>query len=209
VVLFSLHITTCGEWFRDWLKAHKQQIWRARSDDPVILLYTLGIMLVVPTFILSRASFDRYMLPLMPMLMLPSLQRIGAGNVRTPQTSQKWRWLLIVPLALFSVLGMRDYMAHTSLRWQAAEQLVAQGARYNQVDAGYEWIGQYLYEDGVRYIRQTHDMSHIGQPAFAVLDPLYVVGYMPLDGYTQIGSLPYQSWLEGGPTRYVLLLKRK
>src|SRR5205823_2361138 len=117
-----------------------------------------------------------------------------------PHESHLWRWLSIIPLALFSVVGMRDYMTQASLRWQGAEQLVAQGARYNQVNAGYEWIGQYLYADGVRYIRQTHDMSHLDQPGFAVLDPVYVVSYRLLNGYTQIGSLPYQSWLEGGRT---------
>ncbi len=206
ILVFSLYIATCVEWVRDWVRAQKQQGWRARSDDPALIVYAFGLILAAITFVLSPTHFDRYMLPLMPALMLPSLRRMGGEN---RHNSRMWRWLLIIPLALFSVVGMRDYMAHASVRWQGAEQLVAQGARYNQVDAGFEWMGEHTYSDGVNYIRQTHDMSHLDHPALAVLDPIYAVNDLPQPGYTQIGSLPYQSWLEGGRTRYVLLLKRK
>jgi hypothetical protein len=212
VAVFSLYVVTCAEWAWNWLTTHKQHmqhvrhIWQVRSNDPAVILYAFGVMAAVATFVVSPAHFDRYMLPLLVVLMLPSLRRMGTGNART---SHSWRWLLIIPLALFSVIGMRDYMVHASLRWQAAQQLVAQGARYNQVNAGYEWMGLYLYKDGVQYIRRTHDMSHAEHPALAILDPVYVVSNQPLDGYTQIGASPYQSWLEGGRTRYVSVLKRK
>ncbi len=206
VVIFSLYVTTCVEWARDWLRAQKQQGWRARSDNPALILYALAITVAAATFILTPVHFDRYLLPLLPALMLPSLQRMSNENIHTSHTR---RWLLIIPLALFSVVGMRDYMAHASVRWQGAEQLVAQGARYNQVVAGFEWMGEHTYADGVKYIRQTHDMSHLDQPALAVLDPAYAVNDLPQPGYTQVGALPYQSWLEGGRTRYILLLKRK
>lgn len=205
-LLFSLYIVTCAEWVRDWFIEQKQRAWQVRSDNPDLILYAYAFILTVITFVISPVHYDRYMLPLLPALMLPALQRIEVGRSKS---SHLWRWLLIAPIALFSIVGMRDYLAHVSARWQAAEQLVAQGAKYNQVYAGFEWMGQHLYKDGVEYIRRTGDTSHAEHPPFAVLDPLYVVSDLPRDGYVQVGQRTYQSWLEGGRTQQVLSLKRK
>jgi hypothetical protein len=215
IASFSLYVTTCLEWTLDWLRAQRRD---GRSGDPALILYMMCAVLAAITFILPPVTFDRYLLPILPALMVPALRRMDDGRQPTLKRREGTddgrrmtvvRWLLLIPLALFSVVGMRDHMEHSALRWQAAESLVASGARYNQVDAGFEWLGHYMYRDGVEYIRRTGDTTEIVFPVYAVLDAVYVVSDLPRDGYAQVGALPYHSWLEGGQTRNVLLLKRK
>src|SRR4029077_4510379 len=89
VTVFSLYTVTWVGWARDWLRQHKQrrsqseQSGQARSDDPALFLYAPGLLLALPPFVFSPVHFDRYMLPLIPMLMLPSLRRIDIGTRHT------------------------------------------------------------------------------------------------------------------------------
>jgi len=116
--------------------------------------------------------------------------------------------LLLLPIALFSLLAMRDYRAHSEARWEAANSLVAQGATYAQVSAGFEWLSWHLFEDGVTLIRASGDLTQVGQPYQMVLDPKYTVGEWPQPGYNQIAAFPYDCWLCGGSTRPVLVHER-
>jgi len=116
---------------------------------------------------------------------------------------------LVVPVALFAVLGQRDYMAHATVRWQAAEALVAQGVARDKIHAGFEWEEWYLFDEGLSYMQKTGDYTNAGYAAKAVLDPQYIVSDVLLPQYDEISSLPYVSWLSGGETRYVRVLRRR
>jgi hypothetical protein len=117
--------------------------------------------------------------------------------------------VFFLPLALFSIIGQRDYMEHAAVRWQAAQTLVSQGVAPGKIDGGYEWVGWYLYADGERYINKTGDYTHVNWPAWAVLDREYVIGDVVEPGYLQVGSFSYSSWLNGGQQRYVLVTRRQ
>ncbi|HEX8228108.1 MAG TPA: hypothetical protein VF826_02220 [Chloroflexia bacterium] len=82
------------------------------------------------------------------------------------------------------------------------------GVPHRNIDAGYEWVGWHLFEEGARLIRETGDYTHVAMPAQAVLDPVYLFNTLPLEGYEQVDSLPYRYWLTGGEERHLLLLKR-
>jgi 4-amino-4-deoxy-L-arabinose transferase-like glycosyltransferase len=203
-LLVSLALTSYGEQVWSWLRSRP---WRERAADPAFLLYLLALGMVAVLVLLPPFLFDRYLLPIIAALMLPALRRMSAASTgNTPRLS----WLLVLPLALFALVAQRDYLAHAAARWQAAEQLAAEGIPHGQIDAGFEWAGWYLYDEGARRIRQTGDLTYIYFPAYAALDPVYVVSDLPREGYTQVGlSSPYQSWLDGGQVRRVLVLKRQ
>jgi hypothetical protein len=119
------------------------------------------------------------------------------------------RWLALAPLALFAILAQHDFIIRAETRWQAAQSLVAQGVKPDQIYAGYEWAGWYLFRDGVDYMRRTGDYTHIYFPAEAVQNPLYAVMQLHGDDVEEVGSVTYHSWLEGGASKQILILKRK
>jgi hypothetical protein len=213
-------------------RASNKHNWRLRPSsivhrpsslpDPAIIIYATGLLLALLTFA-SPYLFDRYVLPLLPMMLLFPLRRMSVEEknyelritnydqskqnphsaFRIPHSA-----LLLLPIALFSLLAMRDYRAHSEARWEAANSLVAQGATYAQVSAGFEWLSWHLFEDGVTLIRASGDLTQVGQPYQMVLDPKYTVGEWPQPGYNQIAAFPYDCWLCGGSTRLVLVHER-
>jgi hypothetical protein len=200
-LITAAYIDRVWSWFR-------ARPWRQRTDDPALVIYLLGIAMAVVALFLTILVFDRYFLPVGAVIILASLRyensSWGAGRALLGWS----RWLLLLPLAVFTLLSTRDYMDHAAARWQGAEQLVARGAKPHQVNAGFEWQGWYLFDEAARRYRQQSDLKDAMFPTSILLDPVYLVSDRPVDGYSEVGSLPYSSWLEGGQSRRVLLLKR-
>ena len=201
---FALYVTPLLQELTGWLRA---RAWRGRLSDPVAISNGMLVSLAFVTFVPSLFIFDRYLLPLLPLMMVPALIRLSMQAPNQAVTSR--RWVLFLPLALFAIIGQRDYMEHAAVRWQAAQTLVSQGVAPGKIDGGYEWVGWYLYADGERYINQTGDYTHVNWPAWAVLDREYVIGDVVEPGYLQVGSFSYSSWLNGGQQRYVLVTRRQ
>jgi 4-amino-4-deoxy-L-arabinose transferase-like glycosyltransferase len=214
-VLFSLRFASAIEDLRDWARSRP---WRnpELAQDPAAILYAWSLLLVVVIVVLTPFLFDRYWLALLPALLLPTLRhesKRDSAAAPAPSLlygSRVWLpWALLVPIALFSVVAMRDYKEHATARWAAAQSLRDGGAKPEQVRAGLEWEGFYDFKAGAQRIRETHDLRHLYYPPDAVIDPVYLVSDLPELGYSEIGSIPYRSWLDGGAERRVLLLKRK
>jgi 4-amino-4-deoxy-L-arabinose transferase-like glycosyltransferase len=209
--MLSLHLAYCAE--RAWRWYRSGQGGSGVSfQDPAMMVYLSGLMFAGVVLALMPNLYDRYWLPVLPALMLPALRQIASvngENANRAAGSIVARRLLVLPLALFAVVGQRDYMAHAAARWQGAETIVSRGARRNQVDAGFEWSGWHLFDEGARRVRQKPLAKYIPFPPETVLDPVYVVSDLPLQGYTRADALPYTSWLDGGQTRQVLLLRRE
>jgi 4-amino-4-deoxy-L-arabinose transferase-like glycosyltransferase len=203
---FSLYMIFALEQIITWLRSRP---WRRteRSLGPTFILYALAAMLAGVMVIATPFIFDRYWLAVLPILALPGLKRMGVAGASA--MSARLRWLVVVPIAVFALVGMRDYKEHATVRWQAAQTLVSTGVQPEQIAAGFEWENWYEFAKGADYIRRTHDLQYINYPAWAVLDPIYAVSDIPLQDYTEIGALPYKSWLDGGVERRVLILMRK
>jgi len=201
-LVIALYLVVYAEQIVHWLRTKP---WQQRGMEPALLLYFLTFLLVAAVH-MAAYLVDRYLLPVLPLLIVAELQRLSKTGTAGRSS---WRWAIIVPLALFAVIGQRDYMAHATTRWQAAEQIASQGVRPEQIDAGMEWAGWYSYKAGEQYIRDKQDFTYLQFPPDAVLDPAFAVSDSPRPGYIEIGSMSYESWLNGGQPRRVLLLKRK
>ncbi len=189
------------EWFRSGA-------WRRPLDDPALFVYAACFALSLAGAFLPSFVFDRYFLPANVGLTLVALRRIMQSSSGTLRLGS--RWLLVVSVLVFSVIAQHDYMAHRDARWRAAEQLVAvEGAARNQVVAGYEWDGEFLFEAAARHIEETGDYSNVRFPPPGIVDPVYIVSDFPVNGYEEIRRLSYASWLNLGQTQPVLELKRK
>ena len=205
----SLFLVSCFQALCSTLQKTRPTSTRAHSH-PILLVYTAGVLLTAVS-ISSPFLNDRYLLPILPMLTLYPLRRISAHAVEPGKAHRRVRimWLPIAPIALFSLLAMRDYQAHSKARWDAAERLVSVGVPRHQVNAGFEWMGWYLFDAGVERVRQSGDLKNAGTAYRATLDPLYLVSDLPQPGHTQIDSVPYKSWLQGGQVNNVLVLQRE
>ena len=201
-LIVSLHVVASAELAYKWLRARP---WRQRIEDPALLLYAMALLQIAATFIASSFLFDRYLLPILPLLMVPELRRLAK---REAGQGRDWRPALVLPIALFSIIGQRDYMEHATVRWRAAEQIATLGVSPEQIDAGMEWAAWHSYATAADYIREKQDLTHAIFPPDAILDPAFAVSDLRLQGYTEIDSLPYVSWLNGGQARRVLLQKR-
>jgi 4-amino-4-deoxy-L-arabinose transferase-like glycosyltransferase len=205
--IFALFAARLWEEFRARLSTRTRL---ERAGDPSILLALLGVSYFLFSTVVSPALFERYMLPILPLLVLFVLPRIAAmQNNGSASAVPTWRIILLVPFALFSLAGMADYRAYAGARWEAAEGLLREGIPPSQIDAGFEWIGWHLYDEGAKLVRAGDKFPLTHHPPYAVLDPVYrVEGYL-WEGYDEVRTVPYTSWLEGGQTRRIVVQRRR
>ncbi|MEO6457250.1 MAG: glycosyltransferase family 39 protein [Chloroflexia bacterium] len=175
-----------------------------RHAGPAWMLYVLAVLMAGLVIGIIPLLFDRYMLPILPLLMIPALRRIGAMDQANNKLASGvfLRWVTVGVLATFSIVCMRDYMEHARVRWEAANRLVERGTPGEQIDAGLEWQGLYWKQSS------THNQPSTARSASGIAI-FYKVSDLLVDGYTAIDSLPYKSWLSGGEARHVWLLRRK
>lgn len=210
----ALYLTSAAGALINWVRAIRNpQSTIRNSSDAAIVVYGTGLLLAAITFA-SPFLFDRYILPLMPMMLLFPLRKMSASNVAKvskpeadePAPARSRTAILVaslLPLALFSLLAMRDYKEHAAVRWQAAEQLAASGIARENIAAGFEWSGWYLFQEGADLIRATGDRTYASAAHMAVLDPIYQLADMPLENYRVINTASYSCWLCGGASRQV------
>jgi 4-amino-4-deoxy-L-arabinose transferase-like glycosyltransferase len=205
--IFALFAARLWEEFRAWIRARTG--WE-RAGDPYILLALLGVSYFLFSTVVSPALFERYMLPILPLLVLFALPRIATVNNKGGASAiPGWRHLLLVPFALFSLMGMADYRAYAGARWEAAEELLREGIPPSRIDAGFEWIGWHLYDEGAKLVRAGDKFPRTNHPPYALLDPVYrVEGYL-WDGYEEVRTVQYTSWLHGGQTRRIVVQRRR
>jgi len=205
----SLFVANCFQDLCKKLRTPRLTATQAQ-EAPVVFVYTAGLLLSTVTFA-SPFLFDRYLLPILPILMLYPLRRMSVQTV--DPSKARWHFilvcLLVAPIALFSFFAIHDFHAHARARWRAAERLVSSGVKHQQVDAGFEWMGWYLFDAGVARIRHTGDLKWLGEPYRAALDPIFLVSDLPRPGYVKIDSVPYESWLSGRQVYDVLILRRE
>jgi 4-amino-4-deoxy-L-arabinose transferase-like glycosyltransferase len=205
--IFALFAARLWEEFRAWLSTRDE---RERTGYPSILLALLGVFYFLFSTVVSPALFERYLLPVLPLLLLFALPRVGAvNNKRNAPVVPAWRLLLLAPFALLSLAGMVDYRAYAGARWEAAEGLLREGIPPSRIDAGFEWIGWHLYDEGAKIVRAGDKFPLTHHPPYAVLDPVYRVEVYLWEGYDEVRTVPYTSWLEGGQTRRVVVQRRR
>lgn len=203
---FAFFLANCVLAAWDWLRS-KPLRERGHNDDPALFFYLTGLLLAGITLV-SPFLFDRYLLPIMPAMLLFPLRRWSAQAALGKPKALVVPWLLLLPVALFSVVAMRDYKAETAARWDLAESVAASGVKREEINAGYEWLGWYLFPEGVDYIHASNDYREAPFAAMAMLKQVYLVSEQPKSGYTQVGETTYDAWLLGGQERKILLLKK-
>jgi hypothetical protein len=150
----------------------------------------------------STFVFDRYLLPLLPMVLLLGVDAAPPGLVRTPAAI-----LCLISAGLLSVAANHEYLSWNDARQHAVQALLARGIPDTDIDGGFE-------VNGPRHFQAFAERSGKLLPndgTFWVKNPAYRLSFWPSDthvpgkgtpprpsGCTDWGRFPYWTWPLGG-----------
>jgi hypothetical protein len=177
---------------------------RSRAGLIVAMLAVQVVGILPPSFqYINRGySLDRYLLPLLPLTIILVLWAL-----RDRWLFQPLGWLMIAAVAVFSVMGTRDFLVYMDSVWSYARYANSLGISNQQLDAGAAWDGYHLYtyglENGIspRTPNGPWWVYFYGAPT----DSTFVISSTPRDGYRIVESRTYDAWLRDVPQRLFLL----
>ncbi len=149
---------------------------------PVHFVYLTGLLVGLPGLLLTANFMDRYLVPLLPFLILVALRRPHYANNGSPSTRANngssstranngsplpnlrlkpgFRYSYLIPrysyliiLIAFSLIAQHDYFAYAQARWDAGQWVISLRVTYTQLDGGYEWNGWWLYQQSAAQVR--------------------------------------------------------
>jgi hypothetical protein len=219
-----------GATFIALASALRQAKWRKFGDgvrgwsrNPLLLFVAMlapGCLAYLAALIYRGILFDRYLTPILPLVVIPLLWFYQRRGVSTPPVPA---WVLLGVFALYGVGATHDYFAASRARQQALSNLLNAGVQRLKVSAGLEtdaWA-ELEYSGQTKPAIVPGEMWDDIRPfdglrAYPVwppywfwakvpdIDPLYLVTYSRLDGLGDAGFAPvsYRTWLPVS-TRFV------
>ena len=176
-----------------------------RRIEPVEFFYLAGIFLLAGTFLARMEIYVRYLLPVIPFVIIAGLKQLEGRSVRqlTPTLA-----VLVITGAVAIALHLDDY-SFLKTRWQAGHDLVAQGVPYTQINNGFTWDSYYLYDRALREVG-SRDLETLGAETLPekIIDPVYVIGVNQPEGYTTVRTYNYFSLLDGMTNREIYVMRR-
>ena len=107
---------------------------------------------------------------------------------------------LLFVLYVLSIIMVHDYFSWNRARFRAANQLLKQGVKPSEMDAGYEFTGWYNYDDTMN--------NYVGKSFWWVKDDNYIIAFNKLAGTNVIGKESYSRWIDKS-WQYIYVLKKK
>ncbi len=172
------------------------------------LLFGVGFGQVLGTlppsahFINWGGTLDRYLLPLLPLVIVLVLWALRDVRLSAPVA-----WIAVLAMSLYAVAGTRDHLVFQQAVWSLAREANQLGVPNTRLDAGAGWDGFHLYE---RPPSSTVIPHTPGRPWWLYLyapktDSSYIVAAAPLPQHAVVLERSYSSWLHGRPVSLYLL----
>ena len=175
----------------------------------VCLWQVIGILPPSFQYLTRGGSLDRYLLPIIPLVIALAL-----WAVRDLRMVQPLAWAAIAVFAVVSTAGTRDYLVYLDAVWDMAAEANRAGVANEKLDAGASWDGYHLYTDMIDQ-GITRNMSPSRSPWWINFyakqtDSTYIVSTSPdwRKGYVVVQRREYDQWLEEDPV-YVYLLRQR
>lgn len=183
----------------------------------------LGVGVLAPSLPLrdDAYSYDRYFLPLLPVIVALLLWALRPVRILTPLA-----WLAVLVMGAFSVAGTHDHLTYQEAAWDVAADAHASGIDYVDIDGGAAWDGyrlyEYSYENDITIdlealadldlegplLLSEHDVEAWWIPFYAAaVTSDYIVSSEVLVGYEVVRRVPYSAWLQSD-YQYMYLLRR-
>jgi len=199
-------------------------IFQIRKDITSIytLIYLIGL-LQFANILLTPAGFDRYIVVLLPIVIILFLDFIDKIKI-----SKIWILMGLIVFGFFSITGTLDYLNWNNAKWEGTQYLLKEGISPNEIDGGFEFNGWYLYDDYVKnlnltttdekkdYLDRFKKEIEVGDVVFPtpenkswwfVVDDKYKLSFSEFPNYLTIKKTHYSTpfSLEGN---YIYVLKR-
>jgi 4-amino-4-deoxy-L-arabinose transferase-like glycosyltransferase len=175
----------------------------------VCLWQVIGILPPSFQYLTRGGSLDRYLLPIIPLVI--ALVLWASRDLRMIQPVA---WAAIAVFAVVSTAGTRDYLVYMDAVWSMAARANEAGVPNEKMDAGASWDGYHLYTDMIDQ-GVTRNMSPSRSPWWINFyakqtDSTYIVSTSPTwrEGYVVVDQREYDQWLEEDPV-YVYLLRQR
>ncbi len=135
------------------------------------VLYGLTIIIFVP-------FFDRYFL-----FFLPIICYINAYVLKKYAVSHVVYYGMLSIIALYSIVGVYNYIGWNDARWRLGERIVTSGIPREKINGGYEWNGWFFYKDGLDGSIREGSQKNLGAYIDNFLffrDTEYLLSFSPL-----------------------------
>lgn len=199
-IAFWVIVTTLGALGAALLAYFLTLAFRTRKAERGTVVFAASGCLIYFLLMVPRsASYDRYFLFLLPLVMILSL--VQAETSKKPKIL--WTsiaFALTLAYGTFSVATTHDYLAWNRVRWDALNKGLAE-RRFTpkNMDGGFEFGGWYSYDS--KYKAQP------GKSWWWVDRDDFAVAFGPIDGYQIYERHPFDRWMPIG-VKEVLILKR-
>jgi len=172
--------------------------WQGRMGaGNAIQLFFLAALAIYLAPVTAGPFFDRYLVPAVPIALGLAAAYPGTGRRAAPAAAATAASLLLA-MALFSVLGTKDYLAWNRARWAVLAELRSGGeVDPRDIDGGFEYNGLYFYDPDYR--------PQPGQSAWWTRDQERVIAFGPIAGFEIVGERSYRSWLPPAQRKLLVL----
>jgi hypothetical protein len=154
-----------------WAEAAHPPVARGGSRRELLRLLLVFFAGTYVLWHLATATFifDRYLLPLLPAVVLLGLDVAPSDLVRSPVLIA-----CLVVSGLFSVAGTREYLSWNDARDRAVRALLARGVPDTDVDGGFEVDGPRHFEAYLQRTGKLHADSY-----FWLTNTRYRISFWP------------------------------
>lgn len=177
---------------------------RRHNSEPIGFIYLFGLLYLIPILIFE--SFDRYLLPLVLVLIIALVQ-----NLKHVKFSYFSSLILILILIFFSLSQTKFYLAWNQARWNLAEEALTQSSDTTKIDGGYEWDGWHNYWPTLSNEKKTFTNEEIqtrpwfNRRFFPNNNAAYTISFSPLANFEIAKEEKIKGW---NPNNQLYLLKR-
>ena len=150
VIVLAVGAGIVGAYLRRCHGSLRAMIKQLGSPIGPLMLFPLGVVVGLTIYGRQFALFERYYWPLVVPLATLLMYRPRCHSPLAAGAAFHWKLALAASItALYAVISivslifMVNSFAFDSARWHAGERLVQLGVRPDDVDAGYEWVGDH------------------------------------------------------------------
>jgi hypothetical protein len=179
-----------------------KKLLKGRNHVDAEMIFIMAVIAAYAVPFLITAFFDRYLLFMLPFVLLLWSQvwpRLENQNTSKLQQPLALAWIAVV--LILSSIATHDYFAWNQARWDAISYAESIGASPETMDGGFEYNGYYRFEQRPR-IRVS------GKSFWWVKDDKFAVTFSEVPGYELLRSFPVNRYSDRTQPE-ILLMHRK